>query len=73
MLYIKVNNNEIVKYPYSIRELKMDNPNVSFPVTLSTELLNSFGVYDVTEVTSPTYEYTKVISEINPTLIDGRL
>ena len=71
MLYIKVNNNEIVKYPYSIRELKTDNPNVSFPVTLSTELLNSFGVYDVTEVTSPTYEYTKVISEINPTLIDG--
>jgi hypothetical protein len=71
MLYIKVNNNEIVKYPYSIRELKMDNPNVSFPVTISTELLNSFGVYIVTEVTSPTYEYTKVISEINPTLIDG--
>ena len=70
MLYVKINNNEIVKYPYSIRELKMDNPNVSFPVTLSTELLNSFGVYSVTEVT-PTSDYTKVVSEVNPTLIDG--
>lgn len=70
MLYLKVENNEIVKYPYSIRELKMDNPNVSFPVTLSTELLNSFGVYIVTEVT-PTEDYTKVVSEINPTLVDG--
>ena len=70
MLYIKVENNEIIKYPYSIRELKMDNPNVSFPVTLSTELLNSFGVYVVTEVV-PTEDYTKVVSEINPTLVDG--
>ena len=70
MLYIKVQNNEIVKYPYSINELRRDNPNVSFPKVIPIETLNDFGVFIVSEIEIED-DYTEVISETNPTLVDG--
>lgn len=53
-MYIKVNqNNEIEKYPYSIQDMKKDNPNVSFPHPPSAELLAQYGVYRVYQTEHP--------------------
>lgn len=42
-MYIKIINNEPVYY--SIRELRIDNFQVSFPETITNELLQEFDVY----------------------------
>lgn len=44
-MYIKVENE--IASNYSIKQLKNDNPNVSFPEVLSDELLAQFSVYKV--------------------------
>jgi hypothetical protein len=70
MLYIKIENNQVSTYPYSINDLRRDKPNVSFPKVIPTETLNEYGVFLVTEV-EVEEDYTKVISELNPILVDG--
>jgi len=71
-MYIKVNNGAIEKYPYSINELKADNPNISFPSEISTEILADFGVFFVENVNQPSIDHTQRIKEESPTLIDGK-
>lgn len=44
-MYIKVENG--VPSNYSINQLKIDNPNVSFPEYMSDELLEQFSVYKI--------------------------
>lgn len=46
-MYVKLLNGTIQKFPYSIGELKKDNPNVSFPENPSKELLQEYGVFFV--------------------------
>lgn len=47
-MYVLVDeNNNIIKYPYALSELKKENPNVSFPRIISEELLNAHNVYSV--------------------------
>ena len=42
-MYAKIKDGSVEKYPYSITDLKQDNPNVSFPKVLDSTVLNSFG------------------------------
>jgi hypothetical protein len=71
MKYLKIINGEIT-YPYTIKQLYRDNPNTIFPKEseISTETLNSFGVYKVNTTTKP-IDYTKTITEGTPQLVDG--
>lgn len=71
MIYIKVNNNEVEIYPYSINQLKADNPNTSFPENISLETLAEFGVYPLKRLAKPSVDYTKNVNELTPQLIDG--
>jgi len=49
---------------YSLRQLRKDNPGVSFPREPSTELLAQYGVYDATETSRPDYDrYTQKLVE----------
>jgi len=48
-MYIKVKDSEIT-YPYTLDDLKADNPNVSFPKNLTDEIINSFSTYRVINV-----------------------
>ena len=43
-----------VPTPYTVQQLKTDNPNVSFPKNLPTELLEGYGVYEYIETPKPT-------------------
>ena len=51
MYYVKANNSSVVKFPYSIDDLKNDNSNTSFPVDVPVATLADWGVYPV-EVSS---------------------
>lgn len=72
-MYIKIKDGKVVKYPYSIYELKRENPNVSFPENVeSTGILEQFGVFEVTKVDAPSYTYKQNLIEESPNLINGQ-
>ena len=68
-MYLKLENGNI-RYPYTISELKSENPNTSFPVVLTNEVLESFDIYPV-QSTEYTDDYTKNIEEGTPILSDS--
>lgn len=55
MTYVK-HINGFTTYPYSLEQLRSDNPNVDFPNVISDEFLVSLGVYPVTMVPIPNYD-----------------
>jgi hypothetical protein len=70
-MYIKLNNNQIEQYPYSIDKLKQDNAGTSFPDVIAETLLNEFNVYKVKATTPPEHNFAKNISEDTPVNING--
>jgi hypothetical protein len=48
-MYIKLNNEQIEKYPYTIDLLRKDNPQTSFPENPTKELLSEWNVYAIDE------------------------
>lgn len=69
MMYLRIIN-EVITYPYSIQQLKIDEYNTSFPKELTTQILEEWGVFEVNRTPKPT-DYTKTITEVTPQLIDG--
>jgi hypothetical protein len=67
-MFIKVKDNQIIKYPYTIKELKEDNPNVSFlddiPVDLIT--LKKYDTYSVTLTDKPLCNIYQHVLEKDP-------
>lgn len=64
-MYIKVSGS-VTTYPYTIQQLKGDNPNISFPNVLTDAVLNDFNVYSVVQVENGG-DYTKDYVEGTPT------
>ena len=67
-MYLKVSGS-IITYPYSVQNLKNENPNISFPTIISDSLLESFNIYQV-EMKNSGYDNddTKDVTEVTPTL-----
>lgn len=65
-MYIKIINNKIVQYPYSIQDLRNDYPQVLFPNTYPEEVLNQFNCYRVIESAKPLVDHTKNVVEGEP-------
>jgi len=67
-MYLKVSGSTIT-YPYSVYDLKTENPNTSFPTSIPDSLLEEFGVYKV-ELKDSGYDDddSKDVVEITPTL-----
>ena len=67
-MYLKVSGSTIT-YPYSVYDLKTENPNTSFPTTIPDSLLEEFGVYKV-KLKDSGYDSddTKDVVEVTPTL-----
>lgn len=73
MKYIKVINDLNHIYPYSDRQFRRDNANVSFPSIVSDETKALYSVYPVIEEPSPTYnEATQRIVRQQPQLINNQ-
>jgi hypothetical protein len=70
-MYILAPDKKIKKYPYTISELRSDNPTISFPKQPDDELLAEWGVYRVTVSPIPDIDYTKNFSEGVPELVEG--
>ena len=72
MSYVKASNGVIEKWPYSLDDLRSDNPNVSFPAEIPDELLEDFGVYPVVPAVWPSYDAaTHKRVEMNPEILNG--
>ena len=70
-MFISVNDTKI-KYPYSVDQLRKDNPNTSFPSGISIDLLSDWNVYPVKRTTVPIHDsLTESVFEVVPILIDG--
>jgi len=52
MLYVKVSNGS-VQFPYTIGQLRKDNPNTSFPAYITEATLANYSVFPVAEVAAP--------------------
>jgi hypothetical protein len=59
------------QYPYSIAQLKQDNPQTSFPAEVSDSLLAEFGMFKVESTEYPTVGFDKNLTEGQPELVDG--
>ena len=71
MLYLKAIDNVVEKYPYSLGQLRKDNPNTSFPKQPSLASLAEFDMYPVTEVTPTLADGEKLVKVWTPTLVSG--
>lgn len=60
------------RYPYTIKQLRRDNPQVSFPDQMPEALLAEYGVYPVQTVPAPRYDsLVQVCAELPPAEVDG--
>jgi|TARA_R100001460_G_scaffold20189_3_gene41918 hypothetical protein len=73
VLCVKIKDGKIEKYPYSKASLKAENPDTSFPLNISDELAESYGVYPVNYVAEPSHDIRtkKIIQDTEPSLVDG--
>lgn len=62
-MYALIINQVVSTYPYSIGQLRKDNPNVSFPKNPSDTLLASWNVFPVTSVDPVYNEATQIATE----------
>jgi hypothetical protein len=61
------------KVPYTLEELRRENPGTSFPAFMSGEELAEWGVFAVEEQSPPAFnEQTESIELGAPVLVDGK-
>jgi hypothetical protein len=65
-MHALINNGLVEIYPYSIGQLRKDNPNTSFPKDISDETLLAFGAHRVFFSTRPEVTETQVLEEGTP-------
>ena len=71
-MYALVKDGAILRYPYSITDLRRDNSGTSFPRFPSDDTLEAFGVVTVAEAERPTHDpVTQDLTELQPVLTDG--
>lgn len=56
-MYVLTTNGVVSKFPYTLTDMRFDNPQVSFPVEITDAVAADFGVYPVQETTPPAYQY----------------
>jgi hypothetical protein len=71
-MYVLAPNQTAETFPYSIGDLRRDNPNTSFPRNPSDALLADWNVFPVIEQSPPEYNPSNQnLNQLNPTLVDG--
>jgi len=70
-MFALIINDTVSQYPYTIQQLRSDNPNTSFPSQMTEEQLNQFNVYNISQVGQPSVDYTKNVTESTPQKING--
>ena len=72
-MHVKITNGNVDTYPYSVGQLRRDNPNTSFPKQIPAEMLESYGLMPVTFADMPSINdrTQKVEQASSPSLVDG--
>lgn len=52
-MYAKITNGAVDQFPYTVGDLRRDNPNTSFPRRIPDELMRGYGAYPVHPVPAP--------------------
>lgn len=68
-MYVKITNG--TPETYTIGQLRRDNPNTSFPKSLSEQTLSSYNVFPLYPTDQPTYDHTKNVVEGTPQEVGG--
>lgn len=55
-MFVKATNNQIDQYPYTVGDLRRDNPNTSFPKHVSEATMANFGMFPVGYEAAPEYD-----------------
>ena len=72
-MYAKITNGVIDQFPYTVADLRRENPATSFPKKMSHDDLEEWGVYFVEVLDAPSHdELTQNLNQNStPTLVDG--
>lgn len=70
-MYALIVDGAVAKYPYTIGNLRKDNPSTSFPKRPDDTLLAEWGMRLVTKTDRPTIDLTKNVVEGDPVLNNG--
>jgi hypothetical protein len=72
-MYALIIDQVLEKYPYSISDLKKDNPQTSFSEKILESTLAEWNVFPVTSFEVPDYDLaTERLEESTPVLINGQ-
>lgn len=63
-MYAKIEDGAVSQYPYTVNQLKQDNPQTSFPSALTPETLAGFGMVPVIS-TGAQYDSATQVAELN--------
>lgn len=72
-MYCKIQNSQVVAYPYDPKKLRKENPNVGFPAHMSNAFLANYGVYPVKADNDPAFnkQTQKISKATTPSLVSG--
>ena len=71
-MYVKLLDGSVDTFPYSVKQLKQDNSNTSFPDKLGEEQLADWGLYRVAYADKPTCAHDeKAVANAEPSLVSG--
>lgn len=72
-MYLLITNDTVSRFPYTLEELRADNPHTSFPLQMGEEELAAWGVFEVETQSPPAFnEQTESLEPAAPALVDGR-
>ena len=72
-MYVFAPNQTVETFPYSIGNLRRDNPTTSFPRNPSDELLAQWNVFPVVRQDPPSFNSaTQDLNQVNPTLTNNQ-
>ena len=57
-MYAKVTGGAVDKFPYTLRDLRVDNPNTSFPRDVNLIVIEDYNVAEVIQLADPAYDET---------------
>ena len=67
-MYAKLKDGKISQFPYTIGQLRKDNPNVSFPKNITSGVLQKYGIIGVVEGPQPECgPYQTIVRDTLPT------
>ncbi len=65
-MFAKIKNGAVDKFPYSVGELRRDNPNTSFPKQITEATMAAFGMVAVSERPAPDFDPATHFAEWGP-------